>query len=359
MVKHRITRGKFEGINAVADEHGVIAAAAMDQRGSLTKMIAKARGDGNEAAAEDMTQFKLGVASVLTRYASAILLDPEYGLPALKVKDPHAGVLLAYEKTGYDVSDARRLPDLLPEWSVRRLIEAGADVIKILLYYNAFDEARANTIKHAFIERTGAECAAYDVPFFLELVTYDNAIGDVQGLEYARKKPDHVIGAMSEFTAPQYGIDVLKVEVPVNLAFVEGTRAFQGTAAYTRQDALRLFREAASVATRPFIYLSGGVAAEVFREALEMAGEAGANFAGVLCGRANWQGGVPAYARGGTEGLMAWLEDQGVQNITALNAVVARTAKPWWTIYGGKGNLEVIDETTRIRPSTSRGRRRS
>lgn len=343
MTRLRITRGKFDGINAVADERGIIAAAAMDQRGSLTTMIARARGDGRETTAEDMTQFKVAVTRVLTRYASAILLDPEYGLPALTAKAPHAGALLAYEKTGFDAADTRRLPYLLPEWSVRRLLAAGADVIKVLLYYNAFDDSRANAIKHAFIERTGAECAAYDVPFFLELVTYDNAIGDVQGLEFARKKPDHVIGAMAEFTRPQYGIDVLKVEIPINLAFVEGTRVFRGTAAYTRQDALRLFREVASVATRPFIYLSGGVTADVFREALELAGEAGMSFAGVLCGRANWQGGVPAYASGGTEGLMAWLEDQGVQNITALNAVVAQAAKPWWTIYGGKENLEVVE----------------
>lgn len=343
MAKVRITRGKFEGINAVADERGVIAAAAMDQRGSLTKMIARARGEGRETTAEDMTQFKVAVARVLTRYASGILLDPEYGLPALAVKDPRAGALLAYEKTGYDVADAHRLPDLLPEWSVRRLIEAGADVVKILLYYNAFDDSHANAIKHAFVERVGAECAAYDVPFFLELVTYDNASGDEHGIEFARKKPDHVIGAIAEFTAPQYGIDVLKVEAPVNMAFVEGTRAFKGTAAYTRQDAMRWFRETASAATKPFIYLSGGVAAEVFREALELAGEAGTTFAGVLCGRANWQDGVPAYASGGAEGLMAWLEEQGVQNITALNAVVARAATPWWTIYGGKENLEVVE----------------
>ena len=75
----------------------------------------------------------------------------------------------------------------------------------------------------------------------------------------------------------------------------------------------------------------------------ELAGEAGTTFAGVLCGRANWQNGVPAYASGGTEGLMAWLEDEGVQNIAALNAVVARSARPWWTIYGDKENIEVVD----------------
>ena len=80
--------------------------------------------------------FKKAVTSVLTKHASAILLDPEFGLPAVKVRAKGTGVLLAYEKTGYDTKDDSRLPDLLPEWSVRRLVDAGASAIKILLYYN-------------------------------------------------------------------------------------------------------------------------------------------------------------------------------------------------------------------------------
>ncbi len=343
MTKVRMTQGKFDGINALADERGVIAAAAMDQRGSLRQMIARARGDGRETTAEDLTRFKTAVTEVLTRHASGILLDPEYGLPALLVKDPNAGVLLAYEKTGYDVTATGRLPDLLPEWSVRRLIAAGANAIKILLYYNAFDDQRTNTIKHAFIERVGAECAARDVPFFVELVTYDDTIGAVHGREYATKKPEHVTRCMAEFTKPRYGIDVLKVEVPVTMAFVEGTRAFEGTAAYTRQDALRLCREAASVATRPFIYLSAGVSAGVFRETLELVAEAGVPYAGILCGRASWQDGVPSYAAGGAGALVAWLEDEGVRNIMALNELLARGATPWWTVYGGKDNIEIVE----------------
>src|SRR3989449_8162430 len=131
--KVRIPRGKFKGINAVADERGVIAAAAMDQRGSLRKAIAKAK--GSDASEADVSEFKVLVTEVLTPYASAILLDPEYGLEAVKHRAKHAGVFLAYEKTGYDATIKGRLPDLLPKWSVRRLIEAGGDVIKNLMYY--------------------------------------------------------------------------------------------------------------------------------------------------------------------------------------------------------------------------------
>src|SRR5690348_4601114 len=80
MAKVEMTRGKFENINALANERGVIAAAAMDQRGSLKKAIAKARADG-QVTSEDLTEFKTIVTKVLTRHATAILMDPEYGLP--------------------------------------------------------------------------------------------------------------------------------------------------------------------------------------------------------------------------------------------------------------------------------------
>ena len=336
-----MSKGKFEGINACADERGVIAAAAMDQRGSLKKAIAKARGDGGQATAADLSAFKTTVTEVLTKYATAILMDPEYGLEAIKHRAPGTGVLLAYEKTGYDANVKGRLPDLLDNWSVRRLVEAGANAIKILLYYNPFDDESINTIKHAFLERVGAECAALDVPFFLEPLAYDDALGDEKGFEFAKKKPDYVARYMQEFSKPRYGVDILKVEVPVNMAFVEGTQAFKGQAAYTRNDALRLFRETASAASTPFIYLSAGVTDEVFRETLELAAESGANFSGVLCGRATWQDGISVYAKDGVDGLRAWLEDRGVKNIQMVNEVLAKGAKPWWTIYGGKNNIEL------------------
>jgi tagatose 1,6-diphosphate aldolase len=339
MSKVIMTRGKFAGINACANAHGVIAAAAMDQRGSLQKSIAKARGADGKCSDAELTQFKTAVTKVLTRHASAILMDPEYGLPALKEKAPDAGVLLAYEKTGYDANVKGRLPDLLPEWSARRLKEADANAVKILLYYNPYEDAQINTIKHAFIERVGAECAAVDRPFFLEPIYYEDGLDEAA---LAKKKPDAVTRYMAEFSKPRYGVDVLKVEVPFNIKYIEGSRAFGGTSVGTKADAMRQFKEAASATNKPFIYLSAGVTDAVFIETLEWAAEAGTNFAGVLCGRATWQDGVPVFATGGYDALVTWLEDKGVKNITALNATLAKGAQPWWNAYGGKQNIEVV-----------------
>jgi tagatose 1,6-diphosphate aldolase len=335
-----IRKGKAAGINACANDKGIIAAAAMDQRGSLEKAIAQAR--GAPATPDDLVRFKTAVTSVLTRHASAVLLDPEFGLPASKARAPGTGVLLAYEKTGYDTKDDSRLPDLLPEWSVRRLVEAGASAIKILLYYNPNHPARVNDVKKAFIERIGAECAACDVPFFLETICYDDAAGDGKSLEFARVKPKHVTAYMREFSQARYGVDVLKVEVPVNMSFVEGSSTFKGIKAYDRKEAMRLFQESAAAARLPFIYLSAGVTDAVFLETLELAAEAGTPFSGVLCGRATWQDGIPVYATRGYDALVDWLEDRGVKNITALNQVLARGAKPWWDFYGGKRKIKIV-----------------
>lgn len=353
-MKVSITRGKYEKINACANENGVIAALAVDHRGNLLEAIAKARGEHGQATAKDMLAFKTTVTRILTPLTSAILLDPEYSLEAIANRAPHTGVLLAYEKAGYDFNTKGRLPDLLPTWSVRRLVEVGAQAIKILLYYNPFDEAEINSIKQAYVERIGAECAGVDVPFFLEPLVYDESIGDEKGFAFASKKPEYVAQAITEFTKPRYGVDVLKVEMPINPAFVEGTRAFAGKGtAYSRQEAIAHFRHTASKSTKPLIYLSAGSTDEVFCEMLELAAQAGVRYAGVLCGRATWQGAISVYANNGVSALEDWLEDKGKQHIQALNEVLARGASAWWDAYGNKDGIEVIEGGIPSGPSVS------
>jgi tagatose 1,6-diphosphate aldolase len=329
----KITPGKQTGMKAVTNSRGVIAAAAMDQRGSLKSAIAKDKGiDKKAVTPEMMSEFKEAVTRVLTPHASAILLDPEYGLVAAKERAKNAGLLLAYENSGYDNTRPGRLPDLLDHWSVRRLVAAGADCVKILLYYTPFDSAEINETKHAWVERIGAECTAADVPFFLEFVGYEEG-GDEKGIEFARKKPAVVAGSMEEFSKPQYAVDVLKVEVPVNMAFVGGAQSCKGESAYSREEAKEHFRRAAAVAKKPFIYLSAGVSNETFSESLELAAESGVNFSGVLCGRATWKDGMPIYAKQGLKALEDWLSVQGVKNIENVNSRLA-AAKPWFAFYG-------------------------
>jgi tagatose 1,6-diphosphate aldolase len=324
-----MTPGKIKHLKALSTKDGIIAAAAMDQRGSLKKSIASAKGaDPKTVTDQMMSEFKTAVTKILTPHASAILLDPEWGLEAAKSRAPNAGLLLAYEESGYDNTKPGRLPDLLPHVSVKRIVDWGADAVKILIYYTPFDDAAVNDIKHSFIERIGAECEFYQIPFFLEFVGYDPAGGNEKGLDFAKIKPQVVIGSMKEFSKPQYHVDVLKVEVPINAEFVEGSSVYKGQKAYTRAEALDHFRAAAAVAAKPFIYLSAGVGNAQFVESLTMAKEAGTDFSGVLCGRATWKDGMPIYATKGIQALEDWLSTEGVKNINAVNAALAG-ATPW------------------------------
>ena len=180
---------KTEHMKALSDERGVIAAAAMDQRGSLQKSIAAAKGISKDKVTDEMmSEFKTAVSSVLTPHASAILLDPQWGLEAAEERSEGTGLLLAYEKSGYDNTQPGRRADLLPDASVKRLADFGADAVKLLLYYTPFEDAVVNDEKHAFVERVGAECLANDIPFFLEFVGYDPEGGRREGPEVCEKE---------------------------------------------------------------------------------------------------------------------------------------------------------------------------
>jgi len=118
----------------------------------------------------------------------------------------------------------------------------------------------------------------------------------------------------------------------VNMKYVEGTKSYGGQKAYSKQEAIDLFHKAAAAATKPFIYLSAGVSNAEFSETLELAGETGVKYNGVLCGRATWKEGIPVYAKQGAAAFRNWLESEGVKNIKNVNDKL-KTATSWHSMY--------------------------
>ena len=306
-------------------QNGVISALAFDQRGALKRMMAQHQ--DTEPTVEQIEELKSLVSEELTKYASSILLDPEYGLPATKVRHEDAGLLLAYEKTGYDATTTSRLPDCLDVWSAKRIKEAGADAVKFLLYCDVDGDEAVNDQKKAYIERIGSECRAEDIPFYLEILTYDETISDNNSPEYAKVKAHKVNEAMKVFSDERFGVDVLKVEVPVNMNFVEGFT--DGDVIFTKEEAAQAFKDQEASSDLPYIYLSAGVSAKLFQETLQFAAASGAKFNGVLCGRATWAGTVPVYIKEGADAAREWLRTEGFKNIDDLNKVLADTASSW------------------------------
>ncbi|MCG7341427.1 tagatose-bisphosphate aldolase [Staphylococcus auricularis] len=305
-------------IEPLLNDDGYIAALAIDQRGALRKLL------GEDASVADIEQFKTQVSQNLTPYASSILLDPEYGLPASEQRDASCGLLLAYEKTGYDTTQPGRLPDLLDTWSVKQLKAKGADAIKLLVYVDVDEDETINKQKEAFVERVGSECLAEEIPLFLELVSYDANIADASSSEYAKVKPHKVIEAMRTYSDPRFNVDVLKVEVPVNMNFVEG---YGEEVLYSKAEAAQYFKDQAASTSLPYIYLSAGVTAELFQETLRFAKEAGSTFNGVLCGRATWKDATLHFSEG-PEAVTEWFNTQGKSNIETLNEILKTTATP-------------------------------
>jgi tagatose 1,6-diphosphate aldolase len=336
MIPARIS-GKEKGLEALANSRGIIAALALDQRSALRTLFARAmNADTASIPTKKLIEFKAIVSTILTPYASSILLDPELGLPAAQLRAETAGLLLAYEQTGYDKNINGRLPRLLENWSVRRLVDAGANGIKVLLYYSNASAMEVKEQKNAFVEKVGAECAAAEIPFFLELVSYREGM-DEKGLEFARVKPEVVAAGIEQFSNPRYRVDVLKVGMPVNLGFVQGSPATSGGVLHTREEAKHEFLRVSKLAQVPFIYLSEGVSNATFQFGLELAGEAKAKFSGVLCGRATWKDGVAVFVNRGRSALEEWLGREGIQNIEAVNKCI-NGATPWFAFRKVSGD---------------------
>ena len=309
---------KQEKLKRLCDKNGIIGALAIDQRGALRRML------GEDTPVEQLETFKVLVSKYLTKYASSILLDPELGWKAAEARDKNAGLLVAYEKTGYDKTVPGRYPDLVENISVQRLKANGADAVKVLLYIDVDEDRAVNDVKEAFIERIASECKAEDIPFFLELVSYDAKVMDEK--EYAKLKPRKVIEAMKLYSQERFGVDVLKVEVPVNMKYVEGFA--ENEVLYTKEEAAAFYKEQSNATSLTFIFLSAGVSAQLFQDTLHFAKESGSTFNGVLCGRATWAGATKAYQEGGEAATIKWLETIGKQNIVELDAVLQETATP-------------------------------
>ena len=306
---------KQERLHKLYGEQKIFRALAIDQRGALKRML------GEDATDEQLQAFKGLVAKTLTPHASAILLDPEYGWQGAALKDANCGLIMAYEKTGYDKTKVGRFPDLIDGVSVKNLKEKGADAVKLLLYIDIDESAVINDVKTAFVERVGSECLAEEMPFFLEILTYDAVISDKK--EYARLKPRKVNEAMKLFSDPRFNVDVLKVEVPVDMNFVEG---FGPETVHTQAQARAFFQEQSETTNLPFIFLSAGVSPKLFQDTLEFAKAAGSDFNGVLCGRATWAGATEIFKASGSDNAEKWLLKEGVKNINELNEVLTKTA---------------------------------
>lgn len=329
-----LSPGKWQRLRSLTDEQGRFKMLAIDQRGSLQAAIGRATGKKpGEVGREDMVAAKAVITRILAPYATAVLTDPEYGFPqTLPELPPRVGLLLAHEQSGYERAGAdgrERQSALLEGWSVEKTQRSGADAAKLLIYYHPDASEPVRRHQQGLVARLGEQCAALEMPFLLELVTYPLGGASADSAEFARQRPDLVIRSAQEFGKPEYGVDILKLEFPADLKWTREfcNGAFDGKerqAVYSLSQVRQHCRDLDSAAGMPWVILSAGVGIEEFLVQVDLATEAGAS--GFLCGRAIWQDAVPFYPD--VAAMEQWLCTRGAYNFLRANAH-AHLAVPW------------------------------
>lgn len=249
-------------VRQLENNSGKITIAAFDQRGSLAKLLGV--DPTSESGSSAITQLKELFMETFSPMCSAVLVDPEFGLPVLEKKNPKAGLLLSLERSSYDADDKDAMPLLYDGWGVPEIAARGA-AVKLLVFYHP--ESRSAKEKLNFIKKTQQECKKLDVPFLVEPLLYEG----------------EKVWEMNSFDAQLQMVrdltpccDVLKLEFPIGQEEeLDESVAAKHCEAITK---------ASSV---PWILLSRGMGYERFIRAVEIAMKHGAH--GIAVGRAVWK----------------------------------------------------------------------
>ncbi len=317
--------GKHWGLRRLADDQGLFSMVAIDQRPPIVQCVARARGIAPQAVAfDDIVQVKGLLAQALAPHASAMLVDPDFGLPAAApFLQPGRGLLLTLEEHRYDDRPDGRLSRVIPNWSVAQIRRLGADAVKLLAWYRPDASEAVRQQQQDFVRSVGQACAEHDIAFIFELLVYPFAAQPGEPANYdedAAKQPQLVIDSVRDFAHPSFGIDLFKLESPVPMAALPAPDRADAAREQQVYDAM-----GQACGGTPWVMLSAGGSQRSFEHAITYACRAGAS--GFLAGRAVWWDALAAYPDAGAVALA--LQAQAVPYLLGLRDLVAREAKPW------------------------------
>ncbi|MFQ3565379.1 MAG: tagatose 1,6-diphosphate aldolase [Aggregatilineales bacterium] len=302
-----LTPGRWRALKACSTPESVFTILAFDQRGTYRRMLPEG------ASYSDAVQTKREIVKTLAPLASAVLLDAEYGMPAALEMPGSTGLLMALEESGYSGDATYRQVAFNPDWTVDKISRIGADAVKLLVYYHPASGELATQIE-VVIKQVADEAHRYDLPVFVEPLSYslDPAIAKDSAV-FAGTRASIVIETARRLSA--LGIDVLKLEFPIDVAF-EPEHYVWRTAC----------ESVSAVCQVPWVLLSAGVDFPTFLEQTRIACESGAS--GFLAGRAIWKEAVQMVGDART----SFLADIAKRRLQELNAAV-KAARPWTDFY--------------------------
>jgi len=331
-----LTPGKLWGLRRMADANGVFKMTAVDQRPPIKNPIAAHLGV-DEAPWDEVARFKGLLVETLQDQSTAMLLDPHYAIPhAIDRLSPTKGLIVTLEDSLFRETAGGRLSSNIDDWSVAKIKRMGGDAVKVLAWYRPDAAPEVCRIQQDYVKRIGEACVRYDIPFLFELLVYPLASDADQTREYVEmkgKKADDVLGSVEEFAKPDYGVDVFKLESPVNAEDADGSAEVQA-----------VFDEMGRLAGRPWVMLSAGAGKPEFRKVLAHAFAAGAS--GFLAGRAIWLDAFRAYPD--WDAIRAGLEGPARDYMADISAMADADAADWrrHACYGPGGAVFRPDDAS-------------
>jgi tagatose-1,6-bisphosphate aldolase len=295
-------------LSDIATPGGVFAIIAMDQRNTLRRMFSAV---GIDATDDDMVTAKTDVARALTPFASGILFDPTYGVPAVTGTGALAetcGLLVASEpaergKLGVEPV-TRRDPDLDSQW----VLSQGGDANKFFAQLRADRPApragEPDLVAQCLqaVREVVADCQDVGIPSVIENLVYPFEGEDLSG----RRREDAVIESARALN--EIDCDLLKLEYPGS---PEGCRRL------------------AEVLDRPWAVLSAGVPFDDFTRVLQIAFDEG-GASGFIAGRSVWREALPLTGND----RQRFLADVARPRLERLTAVATDRARPYTELAG-------------------------
>ncbi len=340
-----LSAGKLRALASFADDGGRFTMLAVDQRPPIFAAVAR-HGDRDPATVpyDEVAAVKGKLLEVLAPHATAALIDPVWSHPGHVLQVPgRVGLLSTLEEHAFDVVDGERRSRTIEGWSVAQIRRTGALGVKLLVWHRPDLSAAAHEHQDALVESVGRACAEHDLAFVLELLTYPLPGEDPEGDAYARSKPASVLGSLRRYADPRFGVDLMKLEFPVDLARVDGFHAgaLDGVVRspiFDRDEVDGWLAELDAASPVPWVLLSAGVGPRAFALAVDLAVNAGAS--GILAGRAVWYDALAAYPDLGE--VEHRLRTHSVPYLHELAALVER-ATPWFDHRRFGGHPRVAD----------------
>lgn len=326
-----ISFGKRRGLQRLATASGHFAMVAMDQRPPLAALIAKRRGIGvDQVSFEDMVAAKRLLAQAFGSTASAVLIDPNFGAPAaLEVIPPSTGLIFTLEDHVYDETEQGRRSHSIANWTVDDVKRIGADAVKVLAWYREDAGQTEKEHQKTYVQTVGRACQQADIPFILELLTYpfkQSGEGqDAQYDAYSERRPELVIESVREFSRPEYRVDLMKLESPVDANVILKTKHDESGADLKIQEHFDEIGTICANARIPWVMLSAGATADAFERVLKHAIAAGAQ--GFLAGRTIWLDCLQSFPN--LQRCESDLRESGGQLVERFSELLAKEAPSW------------------------------